>query len=282
MDASRGADPTFPDERTRELFRPLAADPQETVVVTDFDGTLSPLVDDPSSARPLDGVVSVLARLVGSFATVAVVSGRPVSFLDDRLGTGPHGPPRAGGPRLIGLYGMESLDPDGGVVVDESAAAWVPVVGDVGESLRGDAPDGVLVEVKHTAVTVHWRRAPGAGDWAAARVGEEVARSGLVAHPGRESIELRPPIAIDKGTTVRSLATGHRGVCFLGDDIGDLPAFAELLRLRSEGVATVGVAVIDDDTAPEVVVAADASVAGPREGLALLEWLADAAGAPQA
>jgi trehalose 6-phosphate phosphatase len=265
-----------PDARTRGQLSALVAEPSRTVVVTDFDGTLSPIVDDPTTARPLDGVVGVLGRLASTFATVAVVSGRPASFLLDRLGTATRDPAGFRELRLFGLYGMESVGPDGSVRLVEEATTWLPVITEVASSLRAHAPPGVLVEVKGAATTVHWRLAPGAEGQVAEQVAELVATSGLVAHPGRRSVELRPPLAVDKGTVLGGIAAGHGAACFLGDDLGDLPAFVELSRLRDEGLATVGVAVIDSDTAPEVTAAADLTVAGPPGALALLEWLADA------
>jgi trehalose 6-phosphate phosphatase len=266
-----------PDARTRERMSALIAEPSRTVVVTDFDGTLSPIVDDPTTARPLDGVVEVLGRLATTVATVAVVSGRPASFLIDRLGTATHDDAGLRAIRLFGLYGMESVGPDGSVRLVEEATTWLPVITEVASNLRAHVPPGVLVEVKGAAATVHWRLAPGAEGQVSEQVAELVATSGLVAHPGRRSVELRPPLSVDKGTVLGEIAAGHGAACFLGDDLGDLPAFVELARLRVEGLVTVGVAVIDGDTAPEVTAAADLTVAGPQGALALLEWLADAA-----
>ncbi|MGA2835847.1 MAG: trehalose-phosphatase [Acidimicrobiales bacterium] len=257
------------------------ADPSTTAVVTDFDGTLAPIVDDPAAARPVEGVPALLRRLAVNFAAVAVVSGRSASFLWEHLGsaTAP-GSGGTTGARLFGLYGMESVGSDGVVVLDDAASDWLPTVAEAADRLRVGAPDGVLVEAKAAAVTVHWRRARGAEGWAGERVADVVSRSGLVAHPGRLSVELRPPLAIDKGTVVRRLTEGCTAACFLGDDVGDLPAFAELRRRSTEdGLAAVGVAVVDDETVPEVVAAADLSVAGPRRAVALLSWMADQASA---
>lgn len=251
------------------------ADPARTALLTDFDGTLSPIVDVPSAARPLDGVPDVLARLARRFRSVTVVSGRPVSFLWGHLGPVASDP--AAPVRLVGLYGVESAAPDGTVVLDEAAASWMPAVTGAADRLRSAAPDGVLVEVAGPSVTVHYRRAPGAAGWVTERTAVEAEATGLVAHPGRRSVELRPAIRIDKGAVVRHAATGCRAVGFLGDDLGDVPAFAELARLRrDDGVDTVGVAVIDEETAPEVAARADISVTGPQGALEVLEWLATA------
>jgi trehalose 6-phosphate phosphatase len=141
------------------------------------------------------------------------------------------------------------------------------------------APDGVLVEVKGAAVTVHWRQAPDGAAWVRARVADEAFRSGLVSHGGRASVELRPPLDIDKGTVVRGLTEGCRAACFLGDDLGDLPAYAALARRSQEdGTRVVGVAVRDAETAPEVLAVADLVVDGPAGARDVLAWIEGAAG----
>ena len=234
-------------------------------------------MDVPSAARPLDGVAEVLARLARKFASVTVVSGRPVSFLWGHLGA--VAADRAAPVHLVGLYGMESADPSGAVTLDEAAAAWMPTVVEVADRIRTQAPDGVLVEVTGPSATVHFRRAPGAADWVAATTTEEAAATGLVAHPGRRSVELRPALRMDKGVVVRRAAAGCRAVAFFGDDLGDLPAFVELGRLSSaDGTDTVGVAVVDQETAPAVAAAADLTVTGPEGALDVLAWLAAAPG----
>jgi len=94
------------DPDTIARLAPLAASPGDTAVLTDFDGTLAPIVEDPTAVRALPGAIEVLNRLVVAYAVVAVVSGRPVSFLTERLaGTS--------GVRLIGLYGLEQVDASG-------------------------------------------------------------------------------------------------------------------------------------------------------------------------
>jgi trehalose 6-phosphate phosphatase len=169
---------------------------------------------------------------------------------------------------------MESADAHGRVRPDGRVQPWIAVVGEAVDPLRDGAPDGVLVEAKAAAVTVHWRGVPDAVDWVALRVAEESARTGLVPHPGRLSVELRPPLDIDKGTIVEQLTEGCSAACFLGDDLGDLPAFAALARLAvTRGLDTVGVAVQDAEAAPEVAAVADLTVQGPEGAMAVLTWL---------
>jgi trehalose 6-phosphate phosphatase len=250
-------------------------------VVTDFDGTLAPIVEDPATARPFPGTAALLTRLARRFGVVAVVSGRPAGFLVEHLVTagtaGTAGAvPGAEGVHLIGLYGLESAAAGGGVVVEPAAEPWRAVVAEVAGRLRADAPAGVGVESKDLAVTVHWRRAPAAAGWAADRVAAEAGRSGLVAHPGRRSLELRPPLAIDKGTVLRRIIGSCSAGCYLGDDLGDLPAFTALSDwAATDGRVGVAVAVIDEETAPGVAALADLTVTGPESAVGLLAWLAD-------
>jgi trehalose 6-phosphate phosphatase len=279
--SDRGAAPG-PSPEVRRALAPLLEHPGTTAIATDFDGTLSPIVEDPAEARPLDGTTDVLERLAHRFGVVAVLSGRPVSFLVEHLGParrhGSPGPTELAGaatPRFVGLYGLESSGGDGVVAFEPGAERWRPVVGEAVDRLGSLAPSGVEVEPKGLTVTVHWRRAPGEARRAIAAVEAEAGRSGLRAHAARMSIELRPPLDVDKGIALRRLVTGCTAACYFGDDLGDLAAFAALSDLASaDGLSTVSVAVVDAESAVEVAEAANITVRGPAEALQALRWLA--------
>jgi trehalose 6-phosphate phosphatase len=125
---------------------------------------------------------------------------------------------------------------------------------------------------------VHWRAAPEQEPWVVAFIADQVAGQGLVAQPARSSIELRPPLAVDKGTVVKALAEGMRAAAAFGDDLGDLPAFAALDALAAEGVAVAKVAVVDAESPPEVAARADLVVEGAAGAVALLGEVAQALG----
>jgi trehalose 6-phosphate phosphatase len=250
---------------------PLLVEPSATAIVTDYDGTLAPIVEDPDEARPLEGTVEVLSSLARAFGVVAVVSGRRLQFLLDQLG---EAPPTV---RMAGLYGLEWRGPEG-TIVAPAARAWAPVVAKAAQRLQSAAPPGVRIEDKELGVTVHWRQAPKAVSWAESAVREEADRSGLRAQPGKMSLDLRLPLEVDKGTVLRDLASRSSAACYLGDDTGDLPAFTVLAELAAQkDMATVSVAVVGTETPAVVFEAADLTVDGPAEALALLKWLADEA-----
>jgi trehalose 6-phosphate phosphatase len=256
------------------LLEPLRSRPERAGVLTDFDGTLAPIVDDPTMARPLPDAVTALHRLAAVYRRVAVISGRPASFLAEHLALHDREPdPGRQGLLAMGLYGLERAE-GGHVTTDPRADEWRRVVDEVAGRADASAPPGLLVERKLLSVTLHFRTAPDTGDWAGHFAAEEEARTGLIVHPGRRSVELRPPLPVDKGTVVEGLAQGLAAACFLGDDRGDLPAFAVLDRLAAEdGVATVKVGVRSEEAPAELLEAADVVVDGPEGALEVLSRL---------
>lgn len=200
----------------------LAAVPAAAALVLDFDGVLAPIVANPeASAMPAESASS-LARLAAVLGTVAVISGRPASFLLDRV--------RLPSVRLLGSYGMEQVT-DGRLVLAPEAQAWLPAVDEARRSLTGEFGNqpGIRVEAKSASVAVHWRQAPdrvAAAGLVSDATALVAAATGLRLEPGKLVCELRPPIDIDKGSAVAALiaAVRPRAVAYAGDDLGDIPA----------------------------------------------------------
>lgn len=244
---------------------PFFETPARCGVLTDFDGTLSPIVDEPSGARPLPGIGDLLERLASRFGAVAVVSGRPVAFLDRLL------PPSI---LIIGLYGLERSQY--GIRTDgEEASVWREVVDDVATASETVGPPGMGVERKGLSLTLHYRRRPDLGEAVQEWARRQTGRSGLVLRPAKMSVELLPPTGVDKGTIVEALAEGLEAVCFVGDDVGDLPAFDALDRLATVGVHGVRVGVRSLEVAAGIVDRADVVVDGPEGARDFLASLLD-------
>ncbi len=243
----------------------LAADPARSGLVLDFDGVLAPIVADPTTSALPDRVSASLGRLAGRLGLVAIISGRPAAFLAERVGVP--------GVPLLGSYGMEQSR-DGVRQIDQEAEKWLGQVHTASLELRellGASP-GIRVEEKSVSVAVHWRQAP---DHAAAA--EEVRRAtariaddlGLRLEPGKLVEELRPPIDVDKGSTVAALLAEHRELsafAYAGDDLGDIPA---LRAARDAG----GYALVIDhgqETDRRLIELADETFAGTE---AFADWL---------
>jgi trehalose 6-phosphate phosphatase len=223
------------------------------LLASDYDGVLSPLVDDPAAAGPEPGVAEALARLAEADAvTVALVSGRGVADLQQTSGfTGPY--------RWVGSHGAEFDGPLTGDLADRRdrlAERLEPVVA---------ATDGAWLEVKPASVAVHVRKVE--DRVAAAEVLERTraaADSSLTMKPGKDVLELAVTDA-DKGSAVRRLVAelGAVGVAYFGDDVTDEDAF------RALGPDALTVKVGEGETAARF------RVADPAGVRAVLERLAD-------
>ncbi|MBN2113337.1 MAG: bifunctional alpha,alpha-trehalose-phosphate synthase (UDP-forming)/trehalose-phosphatase [Acidimicrobiia bacterium] len=210
------------DEITATLrYRPV-------VVFLDFDGTLSPIVEDPDAAvlpARERKAVEALARRV----PVAVVSGRDLEDVQRRVGIP--------GLWYVGGHGNALADPAGAVVGDTAGIGTDSVTdlldtaeADLRRRLQG-ADSGVVIERKRASLTVHYRRAPHS-----LRRVREAAEATVASLPelrlsaGRALFELHPGDAWDKGTAVRWLLgriSPDRGAVplYLGDDTTDETAF---------------------------------------------------------
>jgi trehalose-phosphatase len=161
------------------------------------------------------------------------------------------------------------------------------------DELAAALPSGVVIEDKGYGVTVHWRgvvvptlNGPGEGLETISARATAVARAaaaahGLVARPGKASVELVLPLGIDKGTVVRELCGDLGTAAFLGDDAGDLLAFRALEELHAaSGLRTLRVAVNGEDVPQALVQAADLVLDGPPAAVSFLVSLADRLGSP--
>lgn len=260
-------------DEVRRAAEPLAADPSRTTLLFDFDGTLAPIVVDPAAAAPAPGVVGLLAALADRYRRVGIVSGRPIAFLAPLV------------PATVELWGQYGLEhrgvagrPGGSVDLGaDTADRWAPVVRRAVDALTG-LPAGVEVEAKGGSLTVHHRQAPAAADAVAARVRAVAADCGLRIHAAKASIELRPPIDVDKGSVVEAAVADSVAALFVGDDLGDLPALRAIAAHRAGGAGRVGVAaVVEGPELPaEVRAAADLVLDGTDAVVHLLRTLAEA------
>ncbi|MEU0105129.1 trehalose-phosphatase [Streptomyces sp. NPDC006251] len=273
--------PTPATRAGQEGLDALLAGPGKAVIGLDFDGTLAPIVADPERARAHPEAVPALAALAPKVAAVAVVTGRPAEVAV-RNGAFADVP---GLEHLVvlGHYGAERWDARTGEVTAPEAHPGVEAVrAELPGLLDGSgAGPGTWVEDKGRAVAVHTRRAAdpqAAFEALRAPLTDLAARHGLIVEPGRMVLELRPP-GMDKGVALSEFAreTGAGSVLYAGDDLGDLPAYAAVDRLRSDG--TPGLLVCSgSDEVTELRERADLVVDGPEGVVRLLRDLADRLG----
>ncbi|KAG0485164.1 hypothetical protein HPP92_009243 [Vanilla planifolia] len=220
-----------------------AAKGKNVVVFLDYDGTLSPIVDDPDSAFMSESMRAVLQGVAKYFPT-AIVSGRcndkVFSFVQlSEL-------------YYAGSHGMDIIGPtkwpdqaNAKTILCQPAIAFLPMINEVYNTLLDKTTliPGSKVENNRFCVSVHFRCVE-EKRWN--RLAEEV-RSVLAAYPdlkltqGRKVLEIRPTVEWDKGKALEFLL--HELGCadgdnmlplYIGDDRTDEDAF-KVLRDRGQG-----------------------------------------------
>ncbi|MFZ4584672.1 MAG: trehalose-phosphatase [Acidimicrobiia bacterium] len=243
------------------------------LVVEDYDGTLAPIVDDPARAVPHPRALGTLANLT-EVAKVAIISGRPADFVVTQIGT------LSLSIDVVGMYGRQ-IARDGLVIThpdaerdrDNIALALARAVDQL-QPLGVDIEDkdglGVGLHVRKVAAQAHGAFGV-ASDWAT-EVGNEL---GLRVELGRQVVELTGAADFDKGNALLDLVEieAPGAVVVMGDDRGDIPAFAAVRRLRDVGTTAYGIAVDSSELDPQVRAAADIVIPSIDAGLDFLDRL---------
>ena len=250
------------------------------VVGLDFDGTLSPIVEDPEAAHIHPDAGEVLVELADVVRAVAVITGRParqalaLGGLDEvgnAIG-------EAGKELYVfGQYGNERWSStQRRVVSPRPPHGLATFLGRLPGVLRRDDAGDAYVEDKGLAVAVHTRRLadparrlrPAA---AGARGAGRAARPHGRARPQRD----RGPLARHgqgPGRPHPRRGDSAGGFLFAGDDLGDLEAFEAVAALRDEGMPTLLVCSLSAEESA-LLELADVVVRGPEGVLDLLRQL---------
>jgi trehalose 6-phosphate phosphatase len=244
-------------------------------LVTDIDGTISPIVAVPADASVLPRARQALAGLRDVLALVGVVSGRRVTDARKMVDLN--------GLVYVGNHGFEMLEtsdaePGRAVEIVTEALPWVPrLAAALDDMQRHLSQPGILIENKGATASLHYRLAP---DLVAARAEIlDLARRlalpvGFQIEEGRKVLNLLPPLTISKGTALIHLARRHalQRLVYIGDDVTDAHAFKALAIMAQSGeLQTLSVGVVGGETPRSVSQIADAWVAS-EDAAAELLW----------
>ncbi|MFW6126472.1 MAG: trehalose-phosphatase, partial [Chloroflexota bacterium] len=249
-------------DRKQEIFSRLQRGTH--AIFLDYDGTLTPIVDDPDEATLSEQGRAVLERLSDHY-TVAVISGRDLQDVRDKVGL----------PEIVyaGSHGFDIVGPGGRYRDQQRGERFLPALDRAERQLEEDLSDiaGARVERKQFSIAVHYRMVE---DDQVAAVEERVDRvaaqeSGLRKSHGKKVFELGPDVDWDKGKAVLWLLEtlymdGWKTVpLFIGDDLTDENAFR---AIRGWGV-TIVVGVGERETAAEYCLCDTGEVLQLLEGL---------------
>ncbi|MCH8814698.1 MAG: trehalose-phosphatase [Chloroflexi bacterium] len=233
---------------------------------SDIDGTLSPIVDDPSAARVPDEIIDHLRALAERGAMVALVTGRSLEVAR----------------RMVDLPGVAYAAAHGVDLWVDGRSVRPPVVEALGRAASRAIADlrslekraGIAIEDKGFGLSVHYRQADDPNEAHAAvlaAIAASRAAGEFELHEGRMLVELRPKLGMNKGTAVAELVErfGAGAIICLGDDITDIDMFQAARRLGSDARPAVSVAARSDEADPSVLNSADYWV----DGVDGIRWL---------
>jgi trehalose 6-phosphate phosphatase len=257
-----------------EALAPLRADPARAAVLLDVDGTLAPIVRHADDASVPEATRTLLIQVARRYGCVACVSGRRAAIARQIVSLGTIA--------YVGNHGAEVLRPGRTQPeVDREAGAWQRRVHQFAQGAYAEDIQllRVRLEDKGPIMAFHWRGAPDeeAAEGAVRAIAASAEGAGFGTHWGRKVLEVRPPIALDKGRGVHGLLRDADldAAVYAGDDRTDLDAFRALRECVEGGrlrhAACVGVR--SDETPPELEAGADLLVDGPRGVRGLLEAL---------
>jgi len=243
-------------------------------LVLDIDGTLSPIAPTPDAARLHPQAAPLLEQARDCAGVhVAILTGRAVEVGATLV--------NVPGLTYIGTHGLEwsdGLPTPTSVQLAPGVSAYIEPAAQLLEFAArelADAP-GILIERKRVGGTIHYRLAPHPEQARArilAQLQEPARRLNLRLNEGKRMVEIQPPLRINKGEALHEFAQRFalHGVLFAGDDRTDLDALNALASLRTNGLATLGVAVKHPDTPPELLQQADMVVEGVEGMMQLLQ-----------
>jgi trehalose 6-phosphate phosphatase len=242
-------------------------------LITDMDGTISPIVEEPDAARITPRSRELLQALQTRLALVAVVSGRAAADIRDRVGLP--------GLVYVGNHGMERWNGDH-IETSPEAAAFRPALESAMAAVRAQLAPGMRIEDKGVTLSIHYRQTADP-ETAAAQFRPLIetisARSGLRCFQGRMVFELRPPLDVNKGTIFSNLVTEYAldAAVYLGDDTTDADALIMARQMRQQGQCySLGIGVESEDMPVVVRENADLLAAGVDDVESLLVWLFEA------
>jgi trehalose 6-phosphate phosphatase len=222
-------------EMTRPLFDHLSdvassvAGASHVFLLFDFDGTLAPIVEEPSMASmPPETRQSLVSLAQRRRFSLAIVSGRSLSDLQRRVGLE--------GLTYAGNHGLAICGP-GIDFVEPTAAGLKEMLQEISQDLRKRLChiSGAEIENKGLTASVHFRRAPEESlERVREIVGDVVTSVGHLFHvtQGLQSLEIRPQVDWNKGTAacwiVGTSERPHSLPVYLGDDATDEDAFSAL------------------------------------------------------
>ncbi|HUS04546.1 MAG TPA: trehalose-phosphatase [Dehalococcoidia bacterium] len=209
------------------------------LLLIDYDGTLTPIVERPELAYLSLEVKECLQGLAGvPYLTLGIISGRTLEDLQERVGIN--------GIIYVGNHGLEIEGP-GVSFVNPAAKQEVPLLHSLWQDIDKAIADirGARIDNKGLTLSLHYRLVDEAQLDELNHIFNEMVKSPLASGqirvtPSKKAYDIRPAVDWDKGKAMEFIAKKLNGrnkplMLFLGDDVTDYDGFR--LANRDGGIS---------------------------------------------
>jgi len=209
------------------------------LLLIDYDGTLTPIVERPELAYLSLEVKECLQGLAGvPYLTLGIISGRTLEDLQERVDIN--------GIIYVGNHGLEIEGP-GVSFVNPAAKQEVPLLHSLWQDIDKAIADirGARIDNKGLTLSLHYRLVDEAQLDELNHIFNEMVKSPLASGqirvtPSKKAYDIRPAVDWDKGKAMEFIAKKLNGrnkplMLFLGDDVTDYDGFR--LANRDGGIS---------------------------------------------
>lgn len=201
-------------------------DEHQTLLCLDYDGTLTPIVEDYTKAYLSDEMRQKL-KDASKVVSIAIVSGRDLRFIKEKVDLDEL--------YYAGSHGFEIEGPDDFHYEIKESKEILPILDDAEGKLHEklNSIEGVEVERKKYAIAIHYRKVKEVDLPQVNKIVNDLVEEyeKLIRTEGKKVIELKPDIDWDKGKAVKVVGNqilsdeNAQLVFYLGDDVTDEDAF---------------------------------------------------------
>ena len=244
-------------------------------LITDVDGTISKTAPTPQEAEVSPICRQYLSTLCNHLDLVAAISGRPAIKAKNMI--------KIDRMVYIGNHGLERWT-EGHSELKKDVKTYSKVIKAVIEELTPLLSiEGIRIENKGITATIHYRLCShpelAERDILVALEDSTQAKR-LQIMPGKMSINLLPPVAVNKGTAVLELIQEYslQGGIYMGDEITDIDAFRAIhTACRDLDFQGFAIGITSQEMPKELVTEADFTLNGINDVERFLKWLSQTA-----
>ncbi|MDD3985478.1 MAG: trehalose-phosphatase [Methanobacterium sp.] len=247
---------------------------EDSVVITDIDGTISEIGPEPKNATITPEMRNLLLDLSSKYKYIGVLTGRDINDAIDII--------KLEKIVYMGNHGLQQIK-NGKIITDPRIESYIPIIKEISRELhqRFENITGISFNYKKLSLTVHYNNCNSKNKAKKELLNTiyNLKKGKLVKIiEGRELLEIRPPVGYDKGSVLHEfISENHiKKIIYIGDDINDISAFRKLKELSEKNeVKGISIAVNSIGTPEEVKESANFYVENVKETYNFLEWLSD-------